>query len=149
MISFFKRWKRLGDNINDWYEIYKEYQKFDNRVVKVIKVNETAFEMEKIEGENLRDCILSNSISFEEKQYILEQIIDIFNNMFKFKHKNCHLFWHDDIQLKNFIYTKDKKIILLDPDSFTPIRFDNSKHFEFELGKFTNTIYNLHMSLVE
>ena len=149
MIS--KVWTRYY-SINDWYKVYKEYQKFERRVVKVTHIydyDEKSFTMEGIRGENLKDVILENRISFHQKQNILEQITHIFSNMFKFKSRECDLFWHDDLQLKNFIYTYDNDVKLIDPDSFIPIKFDNNSHYEFEIGKFTNTINNLHMSLIK
>tara|TARA_B100001057_G_scaffold499747_1_gene611603 strand:- start:15239 stop:15688 length:450 start_codon:yes stop_codon:yes gene_type:complete len=147
-----KEWNRRPHpfyDIDIWYQVYKDYQKFDPRVVQVKNVHNNTFEMEYIEGENLKDCIILNTISFEQKLDIIKQVVDIVSNMFKFKHKDCHLFWHDDVQLKNFLYTTDNKIRLIDPDSFRPIKFDNTSHYEFEIGKFTNTINNLHMSLIK
>jgi thiamine kinase-like enzyme len=143
-----KKWKRFYP-LSPWWNIYKEYQKFDTRVVQVLDVQKDSFEMEDINGENLKDCIFSNYISFEQKQDILRDVVDIVNNIFKFKHQDCHLFWHDDLQLKNFMYTKNNEVRLIDPDSFTPISFHTTFHYEFETGKFFNTINNLHMSLIK
>ena len=61
-----KKWKRFYP-LDPWWHIYKEYQKFDTRVVQVLDVQKDTFEMEDINGENLRDCIFSNYISFEQK----------------------------------------------------------------------------------
>ena len=47
-----KEWKRWY-SIEQWYDNYKEYQKFDERVVKVKEIYENSFEMEVIKGDIL------------------------------------------------------------------------------------------------
>ena len=84
---------------------------------------------------------IDNLIDRELKLNITTQIMDIVNNMFQFKPKYGSFFWHDDIQLGNFILQPDFKVRLIDPDSFMHVNFDDASHTDFEFGKISNTFH--------
>ena len=139
VIKIWKRWYP----IEQWFDTYKDYYNFDNRVVKVKEINEDSFKMELLEGDILSHVIIDNLIDRELKLNITTQIMDIVNNMFQFKPKYGSFFWHDDIQLGNFILQPDFKVRLIDPDSFMHVNFDDASHTDFEFGKISNTFHRL------
>tara|TARA_Y100000296_G_C5132264_1_gene236202 strand:+ start:738 stop:1178 length:441 start_codon:yes stop_codon:yes gene_type:complete len=142
-----KQWKRWYP-IEKWYDNYKEYQKFDDRVVKVKEIYKNSFKMEVIHGDILSQIVIDNHLDRDVKLHITRQVLDIINNMFQFKPKLGHFFWHDDSQLKNFMLEPDFKVRLIDPDSFMTINFDNTSHSDFEMGKIINSFYRLKGSLI-
>jgi len=147
-IGMIKQWKRWY-SIEQWYENYKEYQKYDDRVVKVNEIYDNSFKMEFIKGEILSQVILDNHLDRELKLHITRQVMDIINKMFQFKPKIGQFFWHDDTQLKNFILEPDFKVKLIDPDSFLIINFDdNGSYSEFEIGKMINSFHRLKGALI-
>ena len=142
-----KQWKRWY-SIEQWYDNYKEYQKFDDRVVKVKEIYENSFKMEVVQGDILSQVIINNRLDREIKLHITRQVMDIINKMFQFRPKIGHLFWHDDTQLKNFILEPDFRVKLIDPDSFFIINFDDPSHSDFEIGKVVNSFHRLKGALI-
>ena len=142
-----KEWKRWY-SIEQWYDNYKEYQKFDERVVKVKEIYENSFEMEVIKGDILSQVMIENNLDREVKLHITRQVMDIINNMFQFKPKIGQFFWHDDTQLKNFMLEPDFNVKLIDPDSFQIISFDDNSHSDFEIGKVMNSFHRLKGALI-
>lgn len=136
------RWPRKN-SIKLWFDTYKDYYNFDNRVVKVEEIYEDSFKMEDLEGDTLSKVIIDNILNRKEKIQITAEVMDIVNNMFQFKPNYGSFFWHGDIQLKNFILQPDFKVRLVDPDSFIHINFDDPSHADFEMGKVINSFYRL------
>ena len=136
------RWPRKN-SIKLWFDTYKDYYNFDNRVVKVEEIYEDSFKMEDLEGDTLSKVIIDNILDRKEKIQITAEVMDIVNNMFQFKPNYGSFFWHGDIQLKNFILQPDFKVRLVDPDSFIHINFDDPSHADFEMGKVINSFYRL------
>ena len=136
------RWPRKN-SIKLWFDTYKDYYNFDNRVVKVEEIYEDSFKMEDLEGDTLSKVIIDNILNRKEKIQITAEVMDIVNNMFQFKPNYGSFFWHGDIQLKNFILQPDFKVRLVDPDSFIHINFDDPSHADFEIGKVINSFYRL------
>lgn len=149
------RWPRKN-SIKLWFDTYKDYYNFDNRVVKVeeiydnvdftkpyMDISAPAFKMEDLEGDTLSKVIIDNILNRKEKIQITAEVMDIVNNMFQFKPNYGSFFWHGDIQLKNFILQPDFKVRLVDPDSFIHINFDDPSHADFEMGKVINSFYRL------
>lgn len=136
------RWPRKN-SIKLWFDTYKDYYNFDNRVVKVEEIYEDSFKMEDLKGDTLSKVIIDNILNRKEKIQITAEVMDIVNNMFQFKPNYGSFFWHGDIQLKNFILQPDFKVRLVDPDSFIHINFDDPSHADFEMGKVINSFYRL------
>ena len=136
------RWPRKN-SIKLWFDTYKDYYNFDNRVVKVEEIYEDSFKMEDLEGDTLSKVIIDNILNRKEKIQLTAEVMDIVNNMFQFKPNYGSFFWHGDIQLKNFILQPDFKVRLVDPDSFIHINFDDPSHADFEMGKVINSFYRL------
>ena len=136
------RWPRKN-SIKLWFDTYKDYYNFDNRVVKVEEIYEDSFKMKDLEGDTLSKIIIDNILNRKEKIQITAEVMDIVNNMFQFKPNYGSFFWHGDIQLKNFILQPDFKVRLVDPDSFIHINFDDPSHADFEMGKVINSFYRL------
>jgi len=95
----------------EWLEWYQELQKFEPRLVEVIKmVGKRQLYMPIIKGVTLK-----RKMSIERFMIIP----DIMNNIAKFSLMNDIIFLHHDMHFSNFMvedYTDN--IIMIDPDSF-------------------------------
>lgn len=119
-----------------WFELYKDYRKYDNRVVEVLKVDNNAMYMEDLRGGIPLDEIERlRLLPLKTRRFIFEQMFEIYTNQFYFKHKllsNKQVFIHADFWLKNLMYKNDK-VVLIDADSFfaTTIGDQNMRFSKF------------------
>jgi len=106
---------------NNWLDTYKSYYEFDNRVVKIKKISGYNIHMELLDGITLDNLDYIKSLDFKTKRFIIDEVVDIFCNQFKFRNENlrlAHIFAHNDFYLKNLMY-HNNKVRLIDPESFT------------------------------
>ena len=105
----------------EWFELYTNYQMYDDRVVKVFKIQNDKMYMEHLQnGILLSEIERLRLLPYTTRRFIFEQMIQIYTNQFYFKHKllrDEQVFIHADYWLKNLIYTNDR-VVLIDADSF-------------------------------
>ena len=139
-----KKWPK-EHSIERWASVYEKFQDYDARVVKVLDVNyeKNYFEMELVTGIDCEKQMYT--LSFEDKKRILIDVMDIHSNFFKFTCKELQqteIFVHLDFRIDNLIYTKEKNVKLIDPDSFGIVPLDRmNNHLYF--GKYIDTLYNI------
>lgn len=139
-----KKWNR-NFPLEDWWAVYQIYQKFDPRVVQILEVNINSnyFVMEKLHGIDLEQEI--DQLNFHEKKHVLKETVDIFSNFFKFKSRLLHpeeLFFHVDFRLSNLMFTNNKEIKLLDPDSFDIVALDKPNNV-LNFGRYLDCLVTL------
>lgn len=128
-----------------WWEVYKDYQKYESRTVQVLEVNFTKnyFVMENIKGINLEHEMIK--LDFAESKEVLLQTMDIFNNFFKFQCKHLHnteVFFHRDYRTENLIFDENKKVRLIDPNSFGNVPLDRMNNLLF-FGRYMDTLTSI------
>lgn len=134
-------------HLEEWFELYSAYSTFDNRLVKVTSINKTkkTFNMEKINGFSLDNWRQLHQLTTNDYKYILKELTSIFSNFFEFEHhlipNNC-MFLHMDIHVGNLMYTDDKKLILIDPDSCFNSVINEPRHMTF-YGKYFDCLLYL------
>lgn len=142
-----KKYPWPNRDITKWFDLYQQYQEFDSRVIKVLSVNltERYYEMESIQGLTIEKQLFQ--LDFDKKKKILLEVMDIFQNFFKFKSellKKTESFIHLDLRSDNILYTGDVEasVKLIDPDSFTIVSL-NQMNNTLYFGRYTDTLYDL------
>lgn len=142
-----KKYPWPNRDIKKWFDLYQQYQEFDPRVIKVLNLNqaERYYEMELIQGLTIEKQL--HKLDFGKKKKILLEVMDIFQNFFKFKSKllkDTESFIHLDVRSDNILYTGDVDVSLqlIDPDSFTIVPLNQmNNHLYF--GRYTDTLYDI------
>ena len=125
-------------NPNDWLKIYSKFVDESSDPTRYVKVKEIkdvtvdgvkreSFIMEKVNVlSTVRDFIDDKFINQEltsEDLYleIIYQVLSVMTDIAKFnkEHMGAGTYWiNEDLHLGQFVITKDKKVMLLDPESF-------------------------------
>lgn len=139
-----KQWRR-NFPLDEWWNIYDQYQTYDERVVKVHEINlkEKYFVMEKLTGLDLKYDI--DKLNFNQKKFILQEVVDIFSKFFSFTGKGLHreeIFFHVDYRLSNFLFINDKSVKLVDPDSFEVVALDKGNNV-LHFGRYLDCLVTL------
>lgn len=134
-------------SIQDWFEYYKSYADFEPRAVKVFSINPSKnnFAMENLKGFSLDKHDKLARLTNEEHRFILSELGLIFSNFFKFKNLNIpdnRMFLHMDIHVGNLMYTEDKEVKLIDPDSCFISVINEPRNITF-YGKYVDTLLYL------
>jgi len=142
--TFLKTYPSGSWDIDKWWNIYQEYQKYDSRVVKVLEIdrNNNCIVMEYVNGLNCEKQLYN--LNFTTKKKILIEVMDIFANFFKFsceKLSSGEIFFHKDFKTDN-IYYADGGVKLLDPDSFSAVPLDRMNNLLY-FGRYTETLYDI------
>ena len=104
----------------EWYEAYKKFSHGKDRYVKILEFEPTRLVMEKIKiwhpvNYYLKKLTHDRQLNLQIAKTYTTVILDCFN----FNTNDRYKYWaHDDLTIDNFVITKDKNIILMDPDSF-------------------------------
>jgi len=142
--TFFKNYPSGSWDIDKWWNIYQEYQRYDSRVVQVLNIDKrnNLIEMEYVDGLNCEKQLYN--LDFNTKKKILIEVMDIFANFFKFrsaKISNGEIFFHKDFKTDNIYYT-EHGVKLLDPDSFSAVPLDRMNNLLY-FGRYTETLYDI------
>jgi len=138
MNLFIKQTSSLRAIDEDWLNLYQDYYFFDNRVVKVLDYKDNKLYLEKIDGFALNDFESYDKLDWKEKKFILSEIVDIYWNYLHFKShrlRKNEFFCHTDFYLRNLIYS-NKKLRLIDPDSFMVCNYTTTTLQNSNSGKF-------------
>lgn len=134
----------------DWFHAYKELSKKNSMYVKVLDIiDEQTYTMEYIPN---IICTVENLIKNSDNYHLLEktEIINISSLLpsifletlnYSKSLPNDKYFIHTDPLLPNFVFTKSKKIVVIDPDSFTFV--DNLDYIEKYYMSSINVMYNI------
>jgi len=131
--------------LEKWWNIYREYQEFEPRAVKVLEVNlkRNYFVMESIKGINLEHEMIQ--LNFEDTRKVLVQTLDIFSNQFNFK-CDClyetEVFYHKDFRTENLMFDENNTVRIVDPDSFSAVPLDRMNNLLF-FGRYMDTLYSI------
>lgn len=111
---------RNGMSPNEWWELYQQAQDINPQIVKVYEFNETemTITMEHVSGFSLNDVQTVQKLDIKERRNITAMILELYASMFKFNVSEEAIFMHRDFLLPNIMYTEDKNLKLVDPDSF-------------------------------
>lgn len=126
-----KKWTR-NNQLEEWFRIYQDLQKFDSSMVKIIDVDteQNYFVMERLHGLCMEKQI--DHLHFEHKKEMFIQTCDIFNSILQFKSsllQKDEIFFSVDFRLANLIYTEEGKVRLVDPDSFEVVNLRKRNNF--------------------
>ena len=120
-------------NVDDWLKTYSKFVDESSDPTRYVNVKEIknitvdgvkrqSFIMEKVNVlSTVRDFIEKEPISEDVYLEIIYQVLSVLTDIAKFnkEHMGGGDYWiNDDLHLGQFVITKDKKIMLLDPESF-------------------------------
>ncbi len=111
---------KAGMDKNRWWELYQLAQEKNDKLVKILSFDKDAMTitMEDVSGFNLDNISEIKKLSIEERRNITAQIIELYASLWRFHVSDDDIFMHRDFLLVNIMYTKEKKLKLVDPDSF-------------------------------
>jgi RIO-like serine/threonine protein kinase len=133
--------KKYGYN---WLDIYNKYHIHDPRVIKVLRIEDDVVVMEKLTGFTLDDTQKLRQLSIEQRRYIVNEVMDIYNKQFQFKNSILgprDIWAHGDFFLQNLMYS-DGQVRLIDPESFGK-RSLELQETNMRYGKFFETLTKL------
>ena len=149
--------KKPNPKLNQfWFETYQKYQE-GKPIVKIFElINDSEYTMEYVPYVNDLEQIVkdSNYRKYLTKDFICDALA-IFNSSFvdaikfskQYTHNDQRYFMHYDLKLSNFLVDKNKKITLIDPDSFIWMRnlescekfYMNQINLMFSLQRYFNS----------
>jgi thiamine kinase-like enzyme len=100
--------------------------------------------MEKLTGFTLDDTQKLRQLSIEQRRYIVNEVMDIYNKQFQFKNSILgprDIWAHGDFFLQNLMYS-DGQVRLIDPESFGK-RSLELQETNMRYGKFFETLTKL------
>lgn len=107
-----------------WFDYYSSLQKNNDLLVKVYDVKDRkTIIMERLNEETSLEVMLKDKEYLKNlSKFDLIDIVASFNHAFmcgiEFSKTISKYFYHTDLHLYNIIFTKEKKIKVIDPDSF-------------------------------
>lgn len=133
-----------------WFNTYRRFSKNNSRYVKVLElIDDHTYAMESI-SESFIDieALIKrpehyNRLTKEDIINITALLPSIFAETLEFSKSlpGSDFFIHTDMLLPNFVFTESKKIIALDPDSFTFVK--NLDYVEKYYMSSINVMYNI------
>ena len=109
------------ENKDKFKELYFDYQKYDDRVVKIFDITDDGkIVMEFLDGFTLDDYEKMKNLDLQTLKYIYSEFIDVHMKKLLYKHnslKDDLIWYHFDLLSKNFMWCGDR-LRLIDPDHF-------------------------------
>lgn len=133
-----------------WFKTYQRFSKNDPRFVKVFEfVDQQTYTMEYISETfiNLESLIKKSEnydkLTKDDIINITALLPSIFVKTLDFSRSlpNNEFFIHSDMLLPNFVFTRSKKLVVIDPDSFALVT--NLDHIEKYYMSSINIMYNI------
>ena len=132
----------------EWLYHYKTFRMINPTPVEIYEVEENKIHMEYIEGitgiEFLYQKGTSNRRLAEMSSCIFQLCSDMLDYTLELDETN-RVFYHEDLNLTNFVYSNDGRIILVDPESmkfFKSINYNALLQPQLNLSKIAHKIFD-------